>query len=605
MKENNSRNNLFSGVEVLTSSNWNSVNKNYIAKSISELMHEVLLEPAVLEEKEGRTQFRLDTDDKNISYYFEASHRAMDYWHVYVDTLYKKVGGEVQEANDTLVFYRELVNTLEVEAFTFARFLEETYKTLYADAYIKEKNNVPVKELVNAGSQIIEHHMKGHPWATVNKGRLGFNVEDHRNYSPEADRSVQLCWVAAHKSRATFQCTELFTLESLLDQELGEETVSSFRKELVKRNVEVEDYFFIPIHDWQWKNKIVFYFADDIAKQLLIPLGEGKDLYSPQQSIRTFYNETHPEKLYVKTAISILNTSVYRGLSPKKLKQAPFITNWIQNKLYNDEYLKSQDCVFLGEIASVAYDHPTFGEIENAPYQFKDMLGVVWRESAAPHLKEGEKMMTMASLMHVDEQGNSFIGEVVKQSGLTMEAWMGEYLEKYLNPILHCFYHHGLCFSPHGENTILVMKDHVPQRIIIKDFVEEIHLNQEKYNAAPAEIRQIVKEVPDEYVSLFILSGVFDGVFRYISNVAMTYEGYPEELFWNQVKSVILTYQGQFPNLKKEFDQFDLFTSEFIRVGFNRVRLHTSGYKDDTDIPELNACGTHVNPLIMFEDQYV
>ena len=356
-----------------------------------------------------------------------------------------------------------------------------------------------------------------------------------------------------------------------------------------REGVKPEEYFFIPIHDWQWKNKLVFYFGKDISNKLLIPLRTGSDNYSPQQSIRTFYNTSHPHKCYVKTAISILNTSVYRGLSPKKLKRAPFITNWIQSRLNDDEYLQEKECLFLGEVASVAYDHPHFGAVENAPYQFKDMLGVIWRESAQPHLKEGEKMITMAALMHTDEEDNSFLSALIEKSGIPAEEWFDQYLTCYLKPLLHCFYHHGLCFSPHGENTILVLKDYVPTRVIIKDFVEEIHLNQGEYEKAPDEIRQIIKEVPDEYVSLFILSGIFDGVFRYISNVAVTHMDYNEGTFWNQVASVIRSYQDEHPALADLFEKFDLFVPEFINVGFNRVRLLEYGYGDNTDIPRAQS----------------
>ncbi|MEM6734589.1 MAG: IucA/IucC family siderophore biosynthesis protein [Bacteroidota bacterium] len=592
----------FRGAEVLTEENWNIVNRRYVVKSISELMHELLLMPKEVETlNDGGVQFLLDTDDPAIQYTFIGYARAMGHWHIPESSLIKTVNGEAQNV-DGLAFYLELEKVIAIDPFTLTRFLDETYKTLYADAYMRLKSDIPVEQLIDMDSQDIEHQMKGHPWATVNKGRNGFSINDHEKFAPESNRPVQLSWVAVHKIRASYQSTAQYSFASLMEQELGKDLVSSFHSILERTGVNPDDYFFIPIHDWQWKNKLVFYFAKDIANKMLIPLRTGTDNYSPQQSIRTFFNLTHPEKCYVKTAISILNTSVYRGLSPKKLKRAPFITEWIQSRLANDSYLQGLGCIFLGEIASVAYEHPHFGAIEKAPYQFKDMLGVIWRESAQPHLDTNEKMITMAALMHVDEEDESFMKALIDKSGLSPQQWIEKYLNCYFKPLLHCFYHHGLCFSPHGENTMLILENYVPKRIIIKDFVEEIHLNQDEYKKAPEQIRQIIKEVPNEYVSLFILSGVFDGVFRYISNIAKTYFDYPEIQFWSQVAIVIKSYQQEHPELEYAFQKFDLFVPEFIRVGFNRVRLLEYGYNDNTDIPELNACGNHKNPMVAFAE---
>ncbi len=588
----------FVGADVLNAENWNLVNRKHIAKAISELMHELLLQPHELDRKGDAISYCLTTDIAEINYLFEATPRAMGHWDVPYQSVYKVIDGEKETAKDALAFFQEMTNTLEVEPFTLTRFLEETYKTLYADADQLARGLMPVDELVEQDSQTIEHEMTGHPWATVNKGRLGFSVEDHQQFAPETGTTTQLNWVAVHKSRGTFQCTPDLDFQPHMENELGEEVLKSFNDKLKNEGVNPQDYVFIPVHDWQWKNKIVYFLAQDIAHKLLIPMGTGPDIYSAQQSIRTFYNTSNPKKHYVKTAISILNTSVYRGLSPTKLKRAPFITKWIQDRLLTDEFLNAKGCMFLGEVASVAYDHPHYGKIEKGPYQYKDLLGVIWRESAHDRLQEGEKMVTMASLMHTDENDDSFLGACIKKSGLEATEWMKRYFKAYFEPLLHCFFSHGLCFSPHGENTILVMKDYVPVRIIIKDFVEEIHLNQEEYAKAPQAIRDIIKEVPDEYVPLFILSGIFDGVFRYINNVASRTLNYPESTFWMQVRETIEGYQKTFPELADRYQKFDLFMPEFIRVGFNRVRLHTYGYNDNTDIPELNPCGMHQNPMV-------
>jgi siderophore synthetase component len=61
-------------------------------------------------------------------------------------------------------------------------------------------------------------------------------------------------------------------------------------------------------------------FSSEIALQNIVLLGEAEDLYRAQQSIRTFFNTSNPDKFYVKTAMSVLNMGFMRGLSPYYMK---------------------------------------------------------------------------------------------------------------------------------------------------------------------------------------------------------------------------------------------------------------------------------------------
>ncbi|MTI33266.1 IucA/IucC family protein [Xanthovirga aplysinae] len=597
---------LFKGAEVLRKDIWEKVNKANIIKSISELMHELLLKPRVLRENNGKTYFELATDSENISYRFSAEHRQMDYWYIDPSSLVKVIKGEEYPAIDAIAFYTELQQSIGIEPFTLAHFIRESSHTLFADANFIAKGRLTADELADADYQTIEHHMEGHPWATINKGRIGFNVEDYYQHAPESDQLIRLKWVAAHQSRATYFGVDSLPFQLLIEQELGKEKVGEFKNILQQEGVNPEEYLFIPIHDWQWQNKLAFLFGQDIAQNKLIPLGEGEDQYTPQQSIRTFLNVDRPERLYVKMAVSILNTALYRGLSPDRLKVAPAITQYMKARMSNDSFLNACGFVMLGEIATINFRHPHFDQLDQIPYYYKEMLGVIWRESASPFLKEGERMMTMAALMYVDDEGDSLIGSLINKSGLTPKQWMKAYLEAYFKPLIHCFYKHQLCFSPHGENTILVLKDYIPQRVIVKDFVEEINLNQEAHAKLPEEMQPIIRTIEDEFITLFILSGIFDGVFRYISNVSHnSIDGYTETDFWKAVHKIIDDYQKDHPEFSKLFQKFDLFAQEFKRVCINRVRLLTVGYKDDTSFPMPEIVETLKNPIAAYVSEKV
>lgn len=587
---------LQTGVKHLTKDVWNQVNRKHLTKVFAEFLHECLIEPIQTKTNTARVDFRLTTDTDAVYYTFSGEHRAMDYWHLDPESVVKYVDGKAESILDVIQFFLDMKETLGVKPLTLSKFIEETYNTLYADAYILSKGKIDANLLIDAPYTMIEHQMDGHPWATVNKGRIGFSYEDYLDFVPEAHKMTTLFWLGVHKSKASYAHTKEYQYEQLVKEELGVDLQDEFNAILFSHEVDPKEYLFLPVHEWQWKHKLTFLFAGDIANQYIIPLGKGNDNYTPQQSIRTFYNTDKPEKLYVKTAISILNTSVYRGLSPTKLAVAPFITQWVKDKLQKDVVLARLGFTLLGEVATIGYKHNHYEQVENGPYHYKELLGAIWRESAANYLNEGERIMTMASLLYVDNNGKSFTAEMIRKSGLSAEQWLKTYLKSYLTPILHIFYQHKFFFSPHGENTILVIQDYVPVRIIIKDFVEEIVLTQDGKAEAPEEARNILRDIDDEYASLFILSGVFDGVFRYLSNIFHSYVGLDEKIFWRNVAEVIDGYQNEHPELKSRYENFDLFVPEFIRVCINRVRLLTYGYSEEASIPVPEVCGTLVNP---------
>lgn len=595
----------FTGTASLDTTIWHKVNSRLLAKSIAELMHEQVAQPAIVsEDEDGKTHFLLSGDEASNYYTFTGYKRQLDYWHIEPGSIQRHSNGEASLATDAPLFFIELQTTFGISSFTLAHYVEELLHTLYADAFMHSRGRLKASELAIANYQTVEHQMDGHPWVIVNKSRLGFNCEDHRQYAPEADQPVQLLWLAAHKSRATFRSLDHIEEASFFEQELNAKTIETFKNTLISYGVNAAEYTFIPVHPWQWNNKLLVQYASEIADKLLIPLGAGEDSYSPQQSIRTFYNNSHPHKHYVKTAISILSTGNIRGLSPKQMAIAPRVTNWVMNMLQEDSYLQNLGLVLLGEVATVSYTHPYYHAIVDPPYQYKEFLGVLWRESAEKYLNPGERIITMASLLYVDDKGNSLVGELAKRSGLTMDAWLQAYLQVYLKPLLQIYYQHSLCVTPHGENIILVLKNDVPVRIIIKDFVDDIVLTEEAKEKLPKELAEgMIASSNKDNVPLFILLGVFDAFFRYLSNVLHTYASYNEQLFWQQVYEVIVEYQMAHPALAFKFENYNLFTPEFKRFYINSVRLLGNAYEEKTSFAIPRKGGTLQNPLAHIRQQ--
>ena len=230
----------------------------------------------------------------------------------------------------------------------------------------------------------------------------------------------------------------------------------------------------MPVHPWQWDNKLSVTFAAELARRHIVHLGIGADSYQAQQSIRTFFNTVSPGKCYVKTAMSVLNMGFMRGLSPQYMKATPAINDWLDELIRSDATLQQRGLKLLREIAAVGYTNRYFEAGSPKGSAYRKMLSALWRESPLPRLDDGEQLATMAALLHTDTNGQPLVSALIRQSGLDAEVWLKQYLQAYLVPLLHCFYAYELAYMPHGENLIMVLRDGAVQRMIMKDIAEEI-----------------------------------------------------------------------------------------------------------------------------------
>jgi siderophore synthetase component len=280
---------------------------------------------------------------------------------------------------------------------------------------------------------------------------------------------------------------------------------------------------------------------------------------------------------------------------------APEVTTFMKNILENDSFLKDECRLgLLGEVATMNVDHPTFNHVKGAPYQYLELLGVVWRESIYQELTEGEHAITLAALLHVDHLGTSFVSKLIEKSGLTVEEWVKKLAKAILPPLLHYLYQYGTVFSPHGQNTVLVLKDYIPERTIMKDFVDDVNISDQPFSeldVLSTELKQVLRSEAPEGLTQFILTGLFICHFRYLSNILEEKEAFSEQQFWRIIRHEIITYQQRFPHLQERYQLFDLLRPTFTKLTLNRNRMFDYGYGDGEDRPHASEYGIVNNAL--------
>ncbi|MGP4047507.1 IucA/IucC family protein [Streptomyces sp. 2A115] len=585
---------LSDAVAHLSPERWARANRLLVRKALAEFAHERLFTP----ELAGDGAYVVRSDDGLTRYRFTATRHTLDHWQVDAESITRhRDGRELPLA--ALDFFIEFRKSLGLSDEVLPVYLEEISSTLAGTCFKLTKPEITSAELAKSGFQEIETGMtEGHPCFVANNGRLGFGVHEYLSYAPETASPVRLIWLAAHRSRAAFTAGVGVEYESFLRSELGDVTLSRFSGTLRDQDLDPDDYLLIPVHPWQWWNKLTVTFAAEVAQRHLVCLGEGDDEYLAQQSIRTFFNKSAPEKHYVKTALSVINMGFMRGLSAAYMEATPAINDWLAGLIDNDPVLKSTGLSIIRERAAVGYRHLEYEAATDRYSPYRKMLAALWRESPVSSLQQGESLATMASLVHVDHEGASIAAALIERSGLPPVEWLRRYLRAYLTPLLQSFYAYDLVFMPHGENVILVLEDGVVRRAIYKDIAEEIAV-MDPDAVLPPTVERLRVDVPEDKKLLSLFTDVFDCFFRFLAaNLAS--EGVLDETdFWRTVAGCVRDYQAGHPELADKFRQYDMFAPEFALSCLNRLQLRDNGQMVDLSDPAgaLQLVGTLKNPI--------
>lgn len=501
---------------------------------------------------------------------------------------------------DPLRFLVGARRLLSLDGATLGHLVRELNTTLAADCRL-DHTALPAARLAELDYAALEGHQTGHPWLVLNKGRLGFSARDAARWTPEARTPARLPWIAVSTRLAAYRGVPgLATPDRLYVTELDPAVRDAFSAALRSRGADPAGYLFLPVHPWQWDQVLLPLYAPSIARGEIIPLTTDGDLRLPQQSIRTFLNTSRPDRHTVKLPLSVLNTLVWRGLPTERTLAAPAVTAWVHGLRDADPFLRDEcEVILLGEVASVTVEHPHYDRLPEVPYQYKELLGAIWREPL--RLPPGERARTLASLTHTDPEGRAFTAELVERSGLSATVWLRHLFAALLPPLMHFLYRYGTVFSPHGENAIVVFDDHdVPVRLAIKDFVDDVNVSAQplpEHDTMPEDVREVLLTEEPAFLTQFIHSGLFVGVFRYLAPLCEDQLEVTEDEFWSLVRAEILRYHARFPEQKDRYELFDLLTARIERLCLNRNRLHLDGYRDRSERPHAAVHGTVRNPL--------
>ncbi|OUD86568.1 Aerobactin synthase [Clavibacter michiganensis subsp. michiganensis] len=587
---------------------WAAATRHLVRKALAEFAHELLIAPERVDpelpagaprrphDPRRWADYRVASADGRSAYAYRARVLELDHWDVDEASIRRTVDGQPVELDATDLVL-DLRDRLGITDEVLPVYLDEIQSTLSAASFSRLRDVPDARGLLTASYAEVESTMdEGHPCFVATNGRIGFDLDDHDRYAPEAGADVRILWLAVHERLARFTAIEGLDREAFLDAELGASARARFRARMESLGIDPAERVLVPVHPWQWENVVTVTFAGLVARRDILLLGTGDDEYGAQQSIRTWANRTTPERCYVKTSLSILNMGFTRGLSPAYMAVTPAINDWVHALVTGDAEFDRLGFGVLREVAAVGVRDERVESALPPGHSHGKMLSALWRESPVPGLAEGERLMSMTSLLHVDAHGDTVLGALIDASGIGAAAWLRRWLDAYLVPLAHALIAHDLAFMPHGENVILVLRDHVVVRVLMKDIAEEVALFDME-RELPEDVRRIRMEIPEEERTLTVFTDVMDGFLRFAAALLEDRDDLGPEGLWRVAAEALADHERAHPELAERFARFDLFAPSFDRSCLNRLQLRDNRRMVDLQAPVMQIHGSLRNPL--------
>ena len=563
-----------------TPTHWQQVNQRLMARTLAECSFEGLLTP----QPDAAGWYRLDTPHHR--YRFRARRTPWDYLWIAPDSIER----DGFPASDALQLVLDCAPALAMSAVTLGRFLEELNNTLTGDLIRQQRlARYQAAELIDLPELELEGLLDGHPKVLANRGRIGWGLDALRQYSPEAGQPLRLRWLAAHRASGV----------RVFGQPAPEQCLTEPERQELAEFLDSDDWHLLPVHPWQWQQYLAIQYAAQVHAGTLMDLGERGYHYRPQQSIRTLSNASCADHCDLKLALSILNTSCYRGIPADTLALAPALSQWLSAQAVADPVLAAAGLSVQLELGSLHLPHLHQHQVAGTPYRYRELLGAVWRQSLASLCADGERGWIFAVLMQKDARGGSLIAELIRRSTLSPEQWLTRLFDRVTVPLYHLLCQYGVGLVAHGQNLGVIFRNHQPERVVIKDFHGDLRITDDErpeQAGLPDQLATQLGRLPARHLLHDFYTGHLVTGLRFVSPLLEDELGFPESRFYQLLAERLQHYQSCHPHLAEQFRRFDLFRPNMERVCLNRVRFRT-GYSDDAERPRPELGPTLPNPL--------
>lgn len=300
---------------------------------------------------------------------------------------------------------------------------------------------------------------EGHPAHPAAKTSLGIGDAWPQVLPEQAEHiSLRVCAVRRHLTTATGESIirSLRTYLPKLWQELAED--------MAARHLTEEEYDLIPVHPFQWSRVINQEFSEEITRGDIVLLDTVASA-EPLMSVRTVRVCDGVGSMHMKLALEVQLTGAVRGISAGAVAAADI-----------GEIIGRILRVDTGFIPRTNDDQPGFSVARDvAAIRFQSdtgirarCLGAVLREDPAGELDE--VAMPVATLLATNPlTGRRVFEDLLEEYGISQADWAVALGKLLFVPVAALLARWGIALEPHPQNTVVVVRNGLPHRVVVRD----------------------------------------------------------------------------------------------------------------------------------------
>ena len=475
-----------------------------------------------------------------------------------------------------LVYHHHWQQTIKIEA--------KNYSTLWA-WLIEHHNRHEVMMFLE------QWGCTGHPYHPNFRVKKGFSANEVLHYSPEFNTQVSIHWAAIHRSVAFTSIDEL-SYRLVFAQHFAQE-YQYWNQALLSMHLDPDDYLPLPVHPWQWNNKLksLCFSLIDSRQFVIIP-----DIQKtrPSMSFRTMMPLEHI-KPHLKLSVGVHTTSAMRTVSPASVYNSSVLSTWLNALL--TQHQNFGGALFIArDLAGINVSD------QSIPAQDKKHVAMLIRENPLQHTNEQQFLVPLAALFASSpvSQVPLFI-EIIQRSTLNPRAYFSEYCHSVLAGQLYLLLRYGVALEAHQQNTLIMIQNNRPVGVVIRDLggikvcYHELYQETKKPVLHPEST--ITCSELNSLSQTFIHGNLLSNLTPWITSLNAAY-GYPVNQLWLQVRTLL---KGLLEHYRAEIHPtaYLWHYQQLLNKPWQHKSLLTMRLNQDQDEP--NYFSLH-NPLSTFND---
>lgn len=439
----------------------------------------------------------------------------------------------------------------------------------------------------------------GHPWHPNYKTKLGLDISQIIDFSPEFEARLPVMLAALRTDVCYIESMDPVESHTKWWQQRFPKAAEEWKQALIKLKLKPDDYTPIPVHPWQATTELPNLFPDEIRQHMLVITDVTAFTGHPTMSFRTVIPDGRRKAPLVKLPVSLRLTSVQRTISPRSVRMGPRVSRLLQ-EMHEIEPTLIHYLKIISERVGIQYE-PAQSDDDRARH-----IAAIFRDNPADLVDDGELAIPVGSLFAMDASGRPLLEQWIELRYNSNEPdaalkFYKEYISMALHGLLGFYLIFGVAFEAHQQNSFVILgTGQQPSKLLIRDF-GDIRIDRQAFNKHALNI-----QLHDPHMTLFDDSNhVRD---KFIHTTLMCHIGelsllcarqwrIPHAVLWNaltkEIESVFYQFRSKVDAQRWEAERQAILFEDWPAKAFLRMRLEESSKDIVERIP--NPLRTHSN----------